>query len=470
MIKEIVENRQAVNEVCQEAYQKAQDVQDKLNAVITFVDPTEQLNNLPEQGLLRGVPVAVKDNCCTKGIKTTAGSLILSNFVPPYNATIVEKLNEAGAVTICKSSMDELAMGGTNMTAYTGWVHNPWDENRIPGGSSGGSASLVAAGVVPMAIGSDTGDSIRKPASWCGVIGVKPTYGLISRYGVVPYASSLDCMGYFTRNVEDACITLNALAGYDPKDMTSANVEVPNYLENLNSDMTGKKIAVLGNVMDGLMNENVRTIFNDIMEKLKEKGAQVDVVHLDQDLLRAVLPVYYVIANAEASSNSSDLDGLEFGLKQPGTDMEEIMINTRTHGFGPMIRRRFTIGSYALHEDNQDEVFKKAQKVRRLIVEEFNNCLKEYDAVLAPTDGDIAPTFDDDGTDPLGDYNLVTEGHLILENFNGSPSMSIPMGFDNNCPLGLSISTKPFDEITMFNIAKAVEEITGLKDLKVEVK
>ena len=247
MIKEIRENRETAAEVCRKAYADTQALQPKLNAVITFIDPEEQLANLPAEGLLRGVPVAVKDNCCTKGILTTAGSAILRDFVPPYDSTIVENLKKEGAVMICKTSMDELAMGGANTTAFTGPVHNPWDENRIPGGSSGGSVALVAAGVVPMAIGSDTGDSIRKPAAWCGVIGVKPTYGLISRYGCVPYASSLDTLGVITRSVEDACIALQAVAGRDSRDMTSADVEIPDYLANLNSDMHGKKLAVLGN-------------------------------------------------------------------------------------------------------------------------------------------------------------------------------------------------------------------------------
>ena len=224
MIKEIRENREAAAEVCRKAYADTQALQPKLNAVITFIDPEEQLASLPAEGLLRGVPVAVKDNCCTKGILTTAGSAILRDFVPPYDSTIVENLKKEGAVMICKTSMDELAMGGANTTAFTGPVHNPWDENRIPGGSSGGSVALVAAGAVPMAIGSDTGDSIRKPAAWCGVIGVKPTYGLISRYGCVPYASSLDTLGVITRSVEDACIALQAVAGRDSRDMTSASV------------------------------------------------------------------------------------------------------------------------------------------------------------------------------------------------------------------------------------------------------
>lgn len=471
MIKEIVQDRDHVKEVCEKAYQTIQDLQPSLNAVITFVDPEGQLSSLPEEGLLRGVPVAVKDNICTKGIRTTAGSLILSNFVPEYDAFVAKKLKEAGAVTICKASLDELTMGGTNGTPFTGQVFNPWDRTRIPGGSSGGSAALVAAGAVPMAIGSDTGDSIRKPAAWCGVIGVKPTYGRISRFGAIPYASSLDHVGYFTRSVEDACIALQALAGRDDQDMTSSYEPVPNYLEHLNSDMHGKKFAVLGNVLDGMVDEEVKELFLQRMEELRQKGAQVDVITMDQTLLRAVLPTYYVIANAEASSNHSNLDGLRFGRRVEGENMEEIMTRSRTEGFGPLIRRRFTIGSYVLQEENQEKLFRKAQKVRRLICEEFDRKMEGYDALLAPTSGEVAPLIQGGtSSDPLSDNNLVTEGHLDLENFNGYPSLSIPMGFVRGLPTGLSIATRPFEEQLMFDIALAVEECTGLKDVTAEVK
>ena len=247
MISEIVKDRSNVEKNVKEASEKAQALQGKLNAVITFVDTEEQLKDLPEEGLLRGVPIALKDNVNTKGIRTTAGSRILSNYIPIYNAEIADRLKKAGAVTIAKASMDELAMGGTNLSCFTGAAHNPWDTRRMTGGSSGGSAALVAAGVVPMAIGSDTGDSVRKPASYCGVVGVKPTYGRISRYGIIPYASSLDHVGYFTRNIEDACVTLKVLAGRDERDMTSSNREVPDYSALLNSDISGKKIAVIKN-------------------------------------------------------------------------------------------------------------------------------------------------------------------------------------------------------------------------------
>ena len=379
MIREIVKNRAQVEETCTKAYEKAKAYQDKLNAVITFVDPKEQLENLPEEGLMRGVPIALKDNVNTKGILTTAGSRILSNYVPIYDAAIAEKLKAAGAVVIAKASMDELAMGGTNKTAYIGPCLNPWDTSRITGGSSGGSAALVASGVVPMAIGSDTGDSVRKPASFCGIVGVKPTYGRISRYGIIPYSSSLDHVGYFTRSIEDACITLQVLAGRDDRDMTSSYREVPDYRALLNADMKGKKIAIFGNVLDAIANENTKALFFDLVEKLKEKGAIVDTFYFNEDLMKAMLPTYYLIANCEATSNHSNLDGIRFGVREAGDSMEEIMTNSRTKGFGPLIRKRFVIGSYGLFEENQDKLFRKAQKVRRKIVDELNVCLKDYD-------------------------------------------------------------------------------------------
>lgn len=469
MIQEMVQDTSNIKERCYEALEKAKKLQPELNDVITFVDPQEQLDNLPETGLMRGVPIALKDNVCTKGILTTAASNILKNYVPVYDAEIVTKLKNAGAVCIAKSSMDELAMGGTNLTANIGPAHNPYDITRITGGSSGGSAALVASGVVPMAIGSDTGDSVRKPASYCGVVGVKPTYGRISRYGVIPYASSLDHVGYFTRSIEDACISLEVLAGRDDRDMTSSNREVPKYSALLNSDMHGKKIAILSNVVDSIKNKETVKLFNDLMEKLRKRGAVVEEYTFDEALMRAILPTYYLIANCEATSNHSNLDGIRFGVRKEGADMAEIMTNTRTEGFGPLIRRRFVIGSYGLFEENQERLFRKAQKVRRLIVDAMKECLKNYDCIIAPASGSIAPHIEGDyNEDQLSEDYLISENYMAMANFSGYPSMTVPMGFIEECPIGVNLTTRAFDEETMFDIGKAIEEITGYKDLKVE--
>lgn len=457
-----------IEERVYEALDKAKKVNEKINAVITFVDPKEQLENISE-GKLYGMPIALKDNVSTKGIRTTAASKILENYVPIFDAAIVKKLREAGAITIAKASMDELAMGGTNLTAFSGPVLNPWDTSRMSGGSSGGSAALVSSGVVPLAIGSDTGDSIRKPASFCGVVGVKPTYGRISRYGVIPYASSLDHIGYFTSNVKDASLALEVLAGRDDKDMTSSYKEVEEYSKLLNSDIKGKKIAVFKNVIDSMTNKNTISMFNDLLNKLKEKGAIIEEVSFRDDLMKAILPAYYLIANCEATANHSNLDGLRFGLSEEGSDTKEVMINTRTKGFGPLIRKRFVIGSYGLFVENQEKLFKQAQKVRRLVVEEVKKCLDEYDCLIAPASNDIAPLLDDHSRDELSDNYLIAENHMVIGNFSGYPSMTLPLGFENDCPIGVNITCSAFDEVNMFNIGLSIEESTGLKDLVAKV-
>ncbi|MGP1376497.1 MAG: amidase family protein [Bulleidia sp.] len=470
-IEEMVKDRANAEARVYAAYEKAQKLQPKLRDVISFVDPHAQLERLEEGGALYGVPIALKDNVSTKGILTTAGSRILSNYVPIYDATIVAKLREAGAVTIAKSSMDELAMGGTNKTCFTGPAYNPWDVRRITGGSSGGSAALVASSVVPLAIGTDTGDSVRKPASFCGVVGVKPTYGRISRYGIIPYASSLDHVGYFTGNVADACLALEVLAGRDERDMTSSTRPTEAYRALLNADMHGKKVALLKNVLDGVKNPDVRALFLKVVEKLRARGAVVEEYTFDERLMRAILPTYFLIANCEATSNHSNLDGIRFGVREEGSDMQEIMTQSRTKGFGPLIRRRFVIGSYGLLQENQERLFRKAQKVRRKIVEAMEACLQTYDAILAPAAGNIAPLLNErEDQDRLSQEEYVTENYMAMANFSGGPSMTVPMGFTEGCPVGVNVTCAPWRETAMFGIAKAIEEETGLHDLVAEVK
>lgn len=470
-MKEMVNDQAHAEERVCAAYQKAQDLQPKLNAVISFVDPKAQLEQLGDGGKMRGVPIVLKDNVSTKGILTTAGSRILSDYIPVYDATIVEKLRAAGAVTIAKASMDELAMGGTNKTCFIGPAHNPWDGRRITGGSSGGSAALVASGVVPMAVGTDTGDSVRKPASFCGVVGVKPTYGRISRYGIIPYASSLDHVGYFTGNVYDACLALEVLAGRDERDMTSSQRPVEAYCDLLQTDMHGKKVAILKNVLEGIKNPATLEMFDRVAEQLRKRGAIVEEYVFDHDLMRAILPTYFLIANCEATSNHSNLDGIRFGVRQPGENMQEIMMNSRTKGFGPLIRRRFVIGSYGLLEENQERLFRKAQKVRRKVAEAMEECLRTYDAILAPASGDIAPLLqENEDQDQLSQAESVAENYMAMANFSGGPSMTVPMGFTDGCPIGVNLTCAPWHESVMFSIAKAIEEETGLHDLVAEVK
>ena len=455
-----------------EALDKAQSLQDKLNAVVTFCDVEEQLKDLHDidsNAPMYGLPIVLKDNVNTKGIRTTASSRILDNYVPVYNAAIVDKLKAAGAVIIAKASMDELGMGGTNKNAYTGMVSNPWDTNRISGGSSGGSAVLVASGAVPFAIGTDTGDSVRKPAAFNGIIGMKPTYGRISRYGIIPYASSLDHVGYFTTAVEDAAKALEVLAGRDDRDMTSSHREVEAYAANIHADIKGKKIAVLENVQQGVSNPEVKANFDALMTSLEEQGAIIERVHFDDKLMKAILPVYYIIANAEATANHSNLDGIRFGMREEGASVEEVMINSRTKGLCSYVRKRFVIGSFSLFEENQEKIFRKAQKVRRLIVEELANCLKDFDVVIANASSDVAPLAEESKEEHLDNDALVAENYMAIGNFSGYPSMTMPTGFVNGMPIGINMTAKPFEEQTLFNIGKAIEEITGLKGNDVEV-
>lgn len=438
-------------------YEKVKKAHEKLNCVVTPVKPEKE-----------GIAIALKDNVSTKGILTTASCKILDNYVPVYNATIVDKLEANGFVTVCKASMDELAMGGTNLTALTGPVKNPYDLTRISGGSSGGSAVLVASGALSCAIGSDTGDSIRKPASFCGVVGVKPTYGRISRYGIIPYASSLDHVGYFTTCIDDAAKMLEVLAGRDDKDMTSSCLPVLKYTELLNGDVKGKKVLIFKNVVDAISNNEVKELFNKVIANLKEDGAIIKEVSFDETLLRAILPTYYIIANAEATANHSNLDGINFGERVDGKSIEEIMINSRSAGFGPWIKKRFIIGSYALFEENQERILKKAHKIRRLIVDEIMRELKEADILIAPAAPGVAPKIEGTSTDELSEEYLVADNHMVIGNFGGLPSLTLPMGFVDKLPVGVNLTANPFKEDVLFNVAKAIENKTGLMDITKE--
>lgn len=436
---------------------------EKLNNIVTFVEP-----EVKGEGKLNNVAVVLKDNVNTKGVLTTASCAILDNYVPVYNAAITDKIEAAGGVIVAKASMDELAMGGTNLTALTGPVHNPYNLERISGGSSGGSAVAVASGAVALAIGSDTGDSVRKPASFNGIVGVKPTYGRISRYGIIPYSSSLDHVGYFTTNVKDAALALEVLAGRDDRDMTSSQLPVEDYSKNLNADVKGRKILVFKNVTDAISNKDVLESFNKVVDGLREKGAVIEEVYFDETLMRAILPTYYIIANAEATANHSNLSGLLFGERKQGKSIDELMINSRTAGFGPWIKKRFVIGSYALKEDNQERIFRKAQKIRRLIVGDVMAKLKDADGLLAPAAPSTAPLINQTSTNELTDEYLVADNHMIIGNFAGLPSITLPMGYSDGLPLGINLTCNPFKEQEMFNISSVIESITGLADVTKE--
>ncbi|WP_279000727.1 Asp-tRNA(Asn)/Glu-tRNA(Gln) amidotransferase subunit GatA [Thomasclavelia cocleata] len=462
----IVNDKINIDEYYHDLFKEAEFQQNRLNAFVT-ITKDNALNNIKDikindDEILKGIPGVFKDNFNTKGIKTTASSKMLEDYVPVYNATVVEKLFDKGISLIGKSSMDELAMGGTNKSALTGPVFNPWDSTRIAGGSSGGSAALVSSGVVPFALGSDTGDSIRKPAGFCGVVGFKPTWGRISRFGVIPYASSLDHVGAFTRNVRDMAIVTEALAGHDKRDMTSSTRDVPHYLQELNSDIKGMKIAVLKTISNEIRNVEIKNNFNHVVETFKQLGAIVEEVEIPVYLAKAILPTYTIIANSEATSNHSCLDGIKYGDRQPGSSTDEVMINSRTDGFGAHIKRRFILGNIALATENQERMFRKAQRVRRLIVEEMNKIYDNYDIILTPNGGGIAPKLDEANDDRLSDEYLILENHLALGNFAGTPSISIPSGFCEGMPIAVNIMGRLFEEQTVFNVAYALEQALGL--------
>ena len=462
----IVNDKINIDEYYHDLFKEAEFQQNRLNAFVT-ITKDNALNNIKDikindDEILKGIPGVFKDNFNTKGIKTTASSKMLEDYVPVYNATVVEKLFDKGISLIGKSSMDELAMGGTNKSALTGPVFNPWDSTRIAGGSSGGSAALVSSGVVPFALGSDTGDSIRKPAGFCGVVGFKPTWGRISRFGVIPYASSLDHVGAFTRNVRDMAIVTEALAGHDKRDMTSSTRDVPHYLQELNSDIKGMKIAVLKTISNEIRNVEIKNNFNHVVETFKQLGAIVEEVEIPVYLAKAILPTYTIIANSEATSNHSCLDGIKYGDRQPGSSTDEVMIDSRTDGFGAHIKRRFILGNIALATENQERMFRKAQRVRRLIVEEMNKIYDNYDIILTPNGGGIAPKLDEANDDRLSDEYLILENHLALGNFAGTPSISIPSGFCEGMPIAVNIMGRLFEEQTVFNVAYALEQALGL--------
>lgn len=456
----------SIKEYYEELFKEVEIQQKRLNAFVTITkdEAMKNLESIEFNNLLDGIPFILKDNYNTKGIKTTASSRMLEDYVPVYNAYVVDLLNKSGVRLVGKASMDELAMGGTNKSALTGPVYNPWDSRRIAGGSSGGSAAVVASGLVPFSLGSDTGDSIRKPAGFCGIVGFKPTWGRISRYGVIPYASSLDHVGAFTRNVRDMAIVIEAMAGRDNRDMTSSFKEVPHYLDNLSDDIRGMKIAVLKTVSDEIRNKEIKANFEMVINKLKDLGAIVEEVEMEKTLLRCLLPTYTIISNAEATSNHSCLDGIKYGDRQDGKTTDEVMINSRTHGFGDHIKRRFILGNLALATENQEKMFRKAQRVRRIVVEELNKIYDNYDIILTPNSGSVAPLVDEANDDRLSDEYIILENHLALGNFAGTPSLTLPTGFVDSMPIAVNLMGRVFEEQTVLNVSYALENVLGFKN------
>ena len=426
-----------------------------LNAFITLneeesLKKADNLDNTPSSGSLAGIPIAQKDLFCTKDLKTTCGSNMLSNFIPPYSATVIENLENAGCISVGKTNMDEFAMGSSNETSFYGNVQNPWGENLVPGGSSGGSAAAVAAGIVPAASGTDTGGSIRQPASLCGISGLKPTYGRISRWGMIAFASSLDQAGPMARTAEDCALLLNEMCSHDEKDTTSINEVIPDFTENLNSSIKGLKIGLVKEFDLSKLDNDVVQVFEESKKHYESLGAEFIEISLPNISLS--VPTYYVVAPAECSSNLSRFDGVKFGKRCDNPkDLEELYIKTRSEGFGDEVKRRILIGSYVLSAGFYDAYYKKAQQVRRLIKNDFDSAFKSVDIIMSPTTRGAAFEAGSKGDDPIQMY--LEDLFTIPANLAGLPAMSIPNGMIDNKPIGLQLIGNFLDESRLLQAA-----------------
>jgi aspartyl-tRNA(Asn)/glutamyl-tRNA(Gln) amidotransferase subunit A len=407
---------------------------------------------------LTGIPALIKDVICTKGVRTTCSSKMLENFVPPYDATVVAKLNEAGAVIIGKSNMDEFAMGSSTENSALFITHNPWDLARVPGGSSGGSAAAVAAGETVYALGSDTGGSIRQPAGFCSVTGLKPTYGRVSRYGLVAFASSLDQIGPLTQDVTDCALVMNTIAGHDPRDSTSVPRPTPDYTKCLTTDLKGVRLGVPKEYFVEGMQAEVASAIRAAISKLEELGAGTD-WEVSLPHTRHALAVYYIIAPSEASANLARYDGVKYGFAYQQTDnMWEAMEKTRQYGFGPEVKRRIMLGTYALSAGYYDAYYLKAQKVRTIIRREFDQAFEKYDAVITPTSPTVPFKIGEKVDNPVQMY--LSDVCTLPINIAGLPAISIPAGFADGLPIGMQIIGPPFSEETLLRIAYAYEQAT----------
>ena len=408
------------------------------------------------KGELAGIPIGIKDNLCTKGIRTTCSSRMLEDFIAPYNATIVEKVNNENMINLGKLNMDEFAMGSSTETSYFKKTKNPWNLNKVPGGSSGGSAAAVAANLVPWALGSDTGGSIRQPASLCGVVGLKPTYGLVSRFGLVAFASSLDQIGPITKDVTDSAILLNLIAGHDERDTTSVNKEKEDYTEALKNDVKGMKIAVPKEFFGEGINEEVKASLEKAIEKYKEMGATVEEVSLD--VAEYALATYYIIACAEASSNLGRFDGIRYGYRTKNyTNLKELFKNSRSEGFGAEVKRRIILGTYVLSSGYYDAYYKKAQQVRTLVSNKFEEVFEKYDVILTPTSPITAFNIGEKSDNPLEMY--LADICTVSINIAGVPAISIPCGVNSEgMPIGMQLIGNKFQEKKILNAAYAYEQ------------
>ena len=430
------------------------------------IEIAKNLGEVEVNNPLWGIPFVIKDNMSTKDVPTTASSNVLNGYIPVFDATVVEKLKAAKAVPIGKSTLDELAMGGTGTSGHLGMTYNPYDKShtRLVGGSSCGSAAVTAAGIVPFALASDTGDSTRKPASYAGLVGFKPTWGRFSRYGLFPFAPSLDTVGIFARNVADVAIVSEVLAGRDDRDSTSSTKPVEHYFTEMKKPCASKKIAVIKEIADAVKDKEILDAFNKTLEGLKARGYNVFEVSVSVELLSSLFPTYFVISCAEATSNNANMDGIKFGPLSNGATFEDVVTEARTKGFSELIKRRFVIGSFALMKENQNELFVRAQKNRRRIVETVNAILKDNDFIYLPAAPSIAPKLGEK-SDRLSDEYLIADNHLVLGNFAGLPSITLPIGFEDGMPFGANLMGRAFEETELFKISYDLEQITGLANV-----
>ena len=432
-----------VTTLTDEALEKAKDVQAKIE-------------NGEISGNFAGIPIGIKDNMCTKGVKTTCSSKMLENFVAPYDATVVEKLNAENMIDLGKLNMDEFAMGGSTEYSYFKKTKNPWNLNKVPGGSSGGSAAAVAANLVPWALGSDTGGSIRQPSSFCGVVGLKPTYGLVSRYGLVAFASSLDQIGPITKDVYDSAMLLNLIAGHDEKDTTSEDMPKKDYTKALKNDVKGLKIGVPREFFGEGINEEVKASLENAIQEYKNMGAEIEEFSLD--IAQYSLATYYIIACAEASSNLGRFDGIRYGYRTPEfSNLKELYKKSRSEGFGDEVKRRIILGTYVLSSGYYDAYYKKAQQVRTLVMNEFNKAFEKYDVILTPTSPTVAFDIGSKSNNPLEMY--LADICTVSVNIAGLPGISIPVGIDKEgMPIGMQLIGNRFQEETILNAAYTMEQ------------
>ncbi|HBY21590.1 MAG: aspartyl/glutamyl-tRNA amidotransferase subunit A [Clostridiales bacterium GWE2_32_10] len=469
-LKNMLDKKETTSvEITKDYLNRIGEVEEKVQAFITVTEDValkqaeisdNKRKNGEKLGALEGIPMAIKDNMCTDGILTTCGSKILNNFIPPYNATVVDKLNNAGCVLLGKTNMDEFAMGSSTETSYYKKTKNPWDLNRVPGGSSGGSAAAVAANEAPFALGSDTGGSIRQPAHYCGLVGMKPTYGSVSRYGLVAFASSLDQIGTFTKDVHDMALIMNNIVGHDPKDSTSYPQEHPDFTNALNQDIKGMKIALPKEFFGHGINEEVRIAIMNVSKKYESMGATIEEVSMPMS--DYALSVYYIIACAEASSNLARYDGVRFGYRAKDVEsLDDLYKKTRSEGFGDEVKRRIMLGTYVLSSGYYDAYYKKAQQVRTLINDEFDKIFDKYDMILTPTGPTVAFEFGKNSDNPLEMY--MNDICTVPINIAGVPAMSMNCGFDSQgMPIGMQLVGKHFDEFGIIKLAHAMERELGL--------